>query len=112
MAPQIDIFRFNGKNAKSFNSGIQLLKGNAPKLVSKTVNGANFESDYYVYSIEWNKEKITWFINGVKVSEQNNDIPNSPMYLVFSSHITENIEQLDSDTNIQIEWVKCYQSKN
>ncbi|MCU4157690.1 family 16 glycosylhydrolase [Carboxylicivirga sp. A043] len=112
MAPQIDIFRFNSKNAKSFTSGLQLLNGSAPQLVSKTVNGANFESDYYIYSIEWNKEKISWFINGVKVNEQSNNIPDSPMYLVFSSHITEDIEQLSSDANIQVEWVKCYQSKN
>ncbi|MCG8581249.1 MAG: family 16 glycosylhydrolase [Bacteroidales bacterium] len=112
MAPQIDIFRFNSKNAKSFTSGIQLLNANTPEIVSKKINGANFDNDYYIYSLEWTKDKISWFINGVKVNEQSNNIPASPMYLVFSSHITDNKENINSNANIQVEWVKCYQSKN
>ncbi|WP_430815890.1 glycoside hydrolase family 16 protein [Carboxylicivirga sp. RSCT41] len=112
MAPQIDIFRFNAKNAKSFTSGLQLLNGKTPKVVTKTVNGANFENDFYIYSLEWTKDKINWFINGVKVNEQSSNIPHSPMYLVFSSHMTENAENIDSNASIQVEWIKCYQSKN
>ncbi|MBK3519219.1 glycoside hydrolase family 16 protein [Carboxylicivirga marina] len=111
MAPQIDIFRFESKNAKTFKSGLQLLNGKGVELHSKDIKGANFESDYFVYSMEWSKNKIIWYINGVKVNEQNNNIPNQPMYLVFSSHITQEIDTLKSPASINVKWVKCYQKK-
>lgn len=109
MAPQIDIFRFEDKNAKSLTSGLQVINGQGPKLLAKTIKGANFESDYYIYSLEWTKDKLTWFINGVKVNEQTNNVPDKPMYLVFSSHVTDDVEKLDGTAHMNIEWVKCYQ---
>lgn len=112
MAPQIDIFRFEDSNAKSVNMGLQLLDNSGVKKQCKTVKGASFDSDYYVYSMEWSKDKITWFINGVKVNEQNSNIPKDPMYLVFSSHITQEMDALKKPANINIEWIKCYHSKN
>ncbi|MBR8536055.1 family 16 glycosylhydrolase [Carboxylicivirga sediminis] len=112
MAPQIDVFRFEDKNAKSHLAGLQLINGKGPELQSKTVKGAKFDSDYFVYSIEWTKDKLSWFINGVKVNEQTNNIPDAQMYLVFSSHITDDVEKLDASANMYIEWVRCYQQKN
>ncbi len=112
MAPQIDVFRFEDKNAKSHLAGVQLINGQGPKMQSKVIKGANFDSDFYIYSLEWTKEKLTWYINGVKVNEQTNNVPDVPMYLVFSSHITEDIENLDAPANLCVEWVRCYQQGN
>jgi len=110
MAPQIDVFRFEGKNAKSYTSGLQVMNGNGPKTIAKNIKGARFDSEYYIYTLEWVKNKLTWYVNGVKVNEQVKDIPNAPMYLVFSSHITDEIEKLNTDASINIAWVKCYQA--
>ena len=112
MAPQIDIFRFKDKSAKTFKAGIQVMNENGPKIIDKTIKGAAFDSDYYVYSLVWDKDKITWFINGVKVNEQTNNIPKDPMYIIFSSHITDEVKNLNKPTNMHIEWVKCYQEAN
>lgn len=112
MAPQIDVFRFEDKNAKTLKAGLQMINGQGPTMLSKSVKGARFDNDYYIYSIEWTKDKLIWFINGVKVNEQSSNIPDSPMYLVFSSHITDEIEKLSAPANMSIEWVRCYQQKN
>ncbi len=112
MAPQIDIFRFEGKNAKSFNAGIQLMNGKGPEKIAKPVKGGKFDADYYVYSLEWTKDKLEWFINGVKVNEQTKNIPQDPMYLVFSSHILKEDVALNHPANMNIEWVRCYQHNN
>ena len=109
MAPQIDIFRFEDKNAKSLNTGLQLLNGNGPDVISKTVKGARFDHDYFIYSLEWEKGKLTWYINGEKVNEQTKHVPDTPMYIVFSSHLTDEIENLNSTACINVEWIKCYQ---
>ena len=109
MAPQIDIFRFEDKNAKALNTGVQILNGNGPQILSKNVKGTRFDNDYYIYTLEWEKDKLSWYINGVKVNEQTNHVPNTPMYIVFSSHITDSIESLNASASINIEWIKCYQ---
>ncbi|WP_439185703.1 family 16 glycosylhydrolase [Carboxylicivirga taeanensis] len=112
MSPQIDVFRFEDSNAKSHINGLQLMNGQGPKQIAKTVKGASFDNDFYIYSLEWEKDKLTWFVNGVKVSEQTTNIPDTPMYLVFSSHITEDVEKLDGAANMNVEWVRCYQHLN
>ncbi len=112
MAPQIDIFRFKDKTAKTLNAGIQIMNGNGVKVIDKVVEGGSFDADYYVYSLEWNKDSIKWFINGVKVNEVNDNIPSDPMYIVLSSHITNEISNLNRPANMHIEWVRCYQSKS
>ncbi|WP_430812221.1 MULTISPECIES: glycoside hydrolase family 16 protein [unclassified Carboxylicivirga] len=112
MAPQIDIFRFEDANAKSFTAGTQLLNGKGAERISKTVTGASFDKGYYIYSLEWTQDRISWFINGVKVNEQTQNIPSSPMYIVFSSHLTEDVEQLKDDPSMTLEWVRCYRIKN
>jgi len=112
MAPQIDIFRFNDTTAQSFNAGIHIMNGNGPEVKDKVIRGASFDSDYYIYALEWTKDKITWFINGVKVNEQTENIPTHPMYIVFSSHISKEITSLNSPASMHIDWVKSYKFKN
>lgn len=111
IAPQIDIFRFNSKSAQSFTTGTYTPGNNQSKNLSKKINGAEFDSDYYIYSLEWTKEKLAWFVNGIKVHEQSDNIPDEPMYMVFSSHITSDIKELNKQANIHIDWVKCYKEK-
>ena len=112
MAPQIDIFRFKDKTAKTHHAGIQMMNGNAPLVIDKTIKGASFDSDYYVYSLEWTKNSLKWYINGTKVNEQKDNIPSDPMYIVFSSHIINEISKLNEPANMHIEWVRCYQAKD
>jgi len=112
MAPQIDIFRFKDKTAKTLNAGLQILNGNGPKVIDKAIQGASFDSDYYIYSLEWTKDSLQWFINGVKVNEQRDNIPTDPMYIVFSSHITDEINSLNTPASMHIEWVKCFEENH
>ncbi|TRX65861.1 family 16 glycosylhydrolase [Carboxylicivirga sp. M1479] len=112
VSPQIDIFRFGDKKANKLNVGIQTLNGQKAIKNTKTVKGAKFNNDYFIYSLEWTKEKLCWFINGVKVHEQTSNIPNTPMYLVFSSHITQEINDLKTAANMKIKWVRCYNKTN
>ncbi|MCU4173945.1 glycoside hydrolase family 16 protein [Carboxylicivirga sp. N1Y90] len=108
IAPQIDIFRFS-KNAKSYTAGCHSAdKNHKTAHQISTVNGAKFDSDYYVYGLEWTKNSLKWTVNGVKVHEQTSNIPQEPMYLTLSSHLLEDVEKLNSAA-IEIDWVRCYQ---
>lgn len=108
IAPQIDIFRFT-KNAKHYTAGCHYNdKDNNTHHQLNTVNGVKFDGDYYIYGLEWSKDKLVWTVNGVKVHEQTNNIPQVPMYLSISSHLLEEVNKLD-EASIDIDWVRCYQ---
>lgn len=111
LAPQIDIFRFSSKES-GFNAGCHSLsKDQTAEYLSKHVNGVSFSKDYYIYSLEWTKDKLTWFINGVKVHEQTQKVPQDAMYIVFSSHLLEQAENIKLPASMEIDWIKCYQEK-
>nr|WP_319399450.1 glycoside hydrolase family 16 protein [uncultured Carboxylicivirga sp.] len=112
IAPQIDIFRFSDGGAKHFKAGSHFLDtSNKPSHALSTVNGIKFDSDYYIYGLEWTKDKLTWTVNGVKVHEQTQNIPQHPMYLVFSSHLMEDVEKIKLPSSLSIDWIRCYQYK-
>ncbi len=113
IAPQIDIFRFSDKGAKGYTVGCHNLDKNGKPLNElNSVNGAKFNSDFYIYTLEWSKDKLTWFVNGVKVHEQTKNVPQDPMYFVFSSHLFEENSKMKLPAELKIDWIKCYQQTN
>lgn len=110
IAPQIDVFRFAEKGAKGFTVGCHRMdkEGNAVKQVAP-VNGVKFNSDYFIFGLEWYKDRLAWFVNGVKVHEQIKDVPQDPMYFVFSSHLLEENENMKLPAEFKIDWIRCYQ---
>lgn len=77
-----------------------------PKINQTKIKGLDWTKDFFIYSLEWTPNKLIWKINDVVVCTQTDNIPNEPMYLIFSSGV------LNSNANInaamEIDWVKCY----
>ncbi|MCU4166615.1 family 16 glycosylhydrolase [Carboxylicivirga caseinilyticus] len=111
IAPQVDIFRFAEAGSKQFKAGSHLMVNNTASQKLTTVNGIKFDSDYFIYGLEWTKEKLTWTVNGVKVHEQTQNIPNQPMYLVFSSHLLKDEVKVKVPSSLSVDWIRCYQEK-
>ena len=109
--PHIDIFRYGTGNSKNITAAVHSLKNNKLEQNQKNIGGAAFNSDYYIYSLEWTPSKLTWKINGVEVHSQTNNIPNQMMYIVFSSNMTETPEK-PLQSSMAIDWVRCYQHKD
>lgn len=109
MAPQIDILRYDTKSPKKLSVGCHMQEGTTFQHHTQQVNGTNYSGEFYIYSLEWSKEKIVWKINGVTVHEQTNNIPNETMYLVFSSNLITDKEPTNLSSQMDIDWVRCYQ---
>lgn len=102
MAPQINVASFSNSK-KGF--GIGVVTGDTAPATS-FVDGANFSSDFYVISLLWTPEKLTWSVNGVEVYTHNGRIPQEPMYVVLSSNISQ--EGKCSGGQMDVDYVKCY----
>lgn len=107
-APQIDVFKYGNGNKKNITSGINILKNNTVQQLTKNINGDNFSSDYFIYSLEWTPKKMTWRINGVEVHTETANIPDQPMYMVFSSNMHKKPSK-EVRSTMSIDWVRCFQ---
>lgn len=58
----------------------------------------NFDSrEFNTYVIEWIPNKITWFVNGIKVEEFTDAIPTTPMLIHIDSHNSKEWDFVDPE---------------
>jgi hypothetical protein len=98
--PHLNIF----KVANNFEIGlVNGLKENNHSKVSSSL----LKESTYIAGIEWNSKEIKWLLNGVVIKRANNNLPTTPLYLVFSSGVYKSIEGKVSN-DFHIDWVNCY----
>lgn len=109
MLPELDILRKRGD--KQNVQGAYFWASEANKSPKKSIAevGVDLSKDYYILSIEWDKEKITWFVNGVAFKEQTNNLPDSSLYVVLSSGVTNTVDINSLPATMEIDWVRCWQ---
>ena len=77
---------------------------------SDSLGRSRFAKDYFIFTIEWLPEKLTWKINGVDVTSTTKGIPQEPMYLVLSAGLQKDASEI-LPAAFDIDWVRCYQMK-
>jgi beta-glucanase (GH16 family) len=77
---------------------------------SDSLPRGRFSKDYFIYTLEWLPNKLTWKINGVEVTSTNKGIPQETMYLVFSSGLHKDVSGILPAT-FDIDWIRCFQMK-
>jgi len=68
--------------------------------------GSRYSGDFFIYSLEWAPNKLVWRINNTEVFRQTTDIPQEPMYVIFSGGLDKPITSI---TSMEIDWVRIYQ---
>jgi beta-glucanase (GH16 family) len=109
--PHINILKSGAKNAKEFETGTFIQKGEKISSTHQTTKGPSLNSDFHIFTFEWSATKMVWKINGVEVNVQTTDIPSEPMYLTISSHILKSINDSKLPSSIEIDWIRCYENK-
>ncbi len=106
--PHIDVAKIeNGKIFYGNFWGNIAEKGGVKKKIVKKGAG-KFTSDFFIYSVEWSPEKITWKINEKVVLTQTQGIPQDPMYLVLSAGVTNGATEHQLPAVMEVDWVKAY----
>jgi beta-glucanase (GH16 family) len=109
--PHVDILKLGKKKSKidmaHHTGNISVKKGT--DTVKAEFSGLDVSQDFFIYTLEWSKDKLTWKINEITVNEQKQNIPQEDMYLVFSSSITGKVDGSGLPASMEINWVRCYQ---
>lgn len=98
--PHIDVAKANGK----CSVGIQTDNSTFTKSLSR----AKLSGDYFIYSIEWSAEKITWRINGLELTSTAKNIPQEEMYVALSAGLYEDLHDGNAPA-MEVDWIRCYE---
>jgi len=58
---------------------------------AKSTIGSKYAKDFYIYTLEWTPDKLVWKVNDVEAFTQTTDVPQEPMYMVFSGGLDKPI---------------------
>jgi hypothetical protein len=75
----------------------------------KTSLGSRYANDYFIFTLIWTADKLTWKINGVDVLQQTSNVPQEPMYVNLAGGLDKPINGM---TTMEIDWIRVYQVKN
>ncbi|HLN20825.1 MAG TPA: glycoside hydrolase family 16 protein [Bacteroidales bacterium] len=101
IAPHVDICR-----ASKGKVWFDYFTGNGSN--SKTSLGSRYAGDFYIYTLEWTPDRLTWKINNTEVLTQTSNVPQEPMYILLAGALDKPISGM---TSMEIDWVRVYQPK-
>lgn len=112
MLPHIDVLRKDAKGS-SYKSSLYWQNGSSkkPSSVKTALSGFNISSGFFILGIDWLQDKIIWKINGVPYMETSQYLPESPVYLVISSGVTDDANETNLPALLEVDWVKCWRER-
>jgi beta-glucanase (GH16 family) len=74
---EIDVFEFLGHEPNIIHMSYHF-----PELHEFWFNGPDYSQEYHTYAVDWQPDKIVWYIDGVERARATSSIPNEPMYII------------------------------
>jgi beta-glucanase (GH16 family) len=74
---EIDVFEFLGHEPNIIHMSYHF-----PELHEFWFNGPDYSQEYHIYAVDWQPDKIVWYIDGVERARATSSIPNEPMYII------------------------------
>ena len=79
--------------------------------------GPDFSQNYHIFSIVWNHQRITWYIDGVQRSQTSRGVSNKSMYIIINSSLGGSWPGYPDATTVlpqhmDIDYVRVYQPKS
>jgi len=77
----------------------------------KPLKDISLANDFYIFTLEWTEEHMVWMINDMVVREVREQIPDVPMYVVFSLGANEEPADKYLPARMEIDWIRGYRLK-
>jgi beta-glucanase (GH16 family) len=82
-AEEIDIMEVLGGDPGTVHTTIHYKRPTGQKMVKGyETHGTDFSADFHTYAVDWEWDKIVWFIDGKEVFRVTDHVPHEPMYLI------------------------------
>jgi beta-glucanase (GH16 family) len=108
MVPHIDVARASKKISVGTYWGNPNVKKGIDKR-SAAMSREKYGFDYFIFSLEWSKNKMIWKVNGIPAYSTTTGIPHIPMYVNVNSAIYQDMNGTVLPAELEVDWVRCYQ---
>jgi beta-glucanase (GH16 family) len=108
MLPHVDLARAGKKISVGTYWGNPNVKGGVARKAS-SMSRDRYGFDYYIFSMEWTKDRLTWKVNGVPAGAASEGVPQVPMYLNINSSLYQDVDGAVLPAEMEVDWVRCYQ---
>ena len=81
--PEIDIFELSGSAPSTVSFANQWGTEQTQRSFGDSFPGPDFSTGFHTVAIEWDPDKIVWFIDGKKTFQSVDGVPRQPMFLLL-----------------------------
>ena len=82
-AEEIDIMELLGQEPSTVYTTIHYKLANMDKgMEGSSIHGPDFSKDFHIYAVDWEWDKIVWYIDDSEVFRVTDHISHEPMYLI------------------------------
>ena len=109
MLPHIDIARATNNIRLGNLWGNPNVKGGVAKK-GASMSRSRYGSDYYIFSLEWTRDTLSWKVNGVTAYTTREGVPQVPMYVNIGSALYQDVNGSVLPAEMEVDWVRCHQA--
>jgi hypothetical protein len=102
--PRIEIFRFTAPETLFF--GNHWGSENTERSYGDSFAVPNASKGFHTIALEWERDRITWSVDGKKTFESHDGVPQQPMYLLI--HLAPHAAVSAQPVPFDIEYVRVY----
>jgi len=114
---EIDIMEFLGHTNVIYGTlHYHKFDGEKKSSSGKRKGKADYTKDFHIYALEWEPDKMRWFIDGKLFHSTPNGIPHTPHYLILNTAVGGKWPGNPDETTVfpqfhDIDYVRVYQKK-
>ena len=108
MLPHVDLARAGKKISVGSYWGNPNVKGGVAKKAS-SMSRERYGFDFYIFSMEWTKDRLAWKINGVPIGSSTDGVPHAPLYVNINSALYQDADGSVLPAEFEVDWIRCYQ---
>jgi beta-glucanase (GH16 family) len=105
--PAIDVFEITGNDPSKVFFANHWGTEQTERSFGDSFTGPDLSSGFHTLSIEWDRDKITWFIDGKEKFRSVDGIPRQPMYLLIELAVRGADARVPA--SFDIDYIRVYQ---
>ncbi|MDT0577009.1 family 16 glycosylhydrolase [Croceicoccus sp. F390] len=111
--PELDIMEVLGGTPEILHTTVHSQASGSHTSISSVTAGADLSAGFHTYGVDWQKDQITWYLDGVKVSSAPTpDDMHGPMYMLANLAVGgwagKPSDRL-THAEMQIDYIRAYQ---
>jgi len=107
--PQVDVFKTDNSKILLSTFWGNITEKDGIRHNTIRLSASRLMKGFYIFTLEWSPSSLVWKVNGVKLAEMKEAVPQEPLYLNFSSGIYKDNVDGSLPATFEIDWVKVYE---